>query len=109
MVELLHIGFHVEYVLGYEEDPSIQTGSFFKGVQGLKSHGTGGMKVLKDGIDDVKAAADDLPSDDGSDPTTHDDATQNPQSVPGGGGSGDLMQQGFMAMQSAPAPAEKGK
>lgn len=97
MLELICIGFGVEYELGiYDDEDNFTTGQFFEEDRKLKS---GGFELLEEHMPEIKEAADE---------------SQGPNTTgPEAGGEGDLQMQGFMAMQSAPAkgaPAgEEGK
>lgn len=81
MIELLCIGFEVDYEIGIEEDEDdFVTSTFFKEESNIKENATG-FKILKEEMPDIKQEA-------------------SQQS----GGEADLQQSGFMAMK---APQEQ--
>lgn len=83
MVELLCIGFEVDYEIGIEEDEDdFVTSTFFKEQHSLKEDASG-FKILKEEMPDIK---------------------QEAEQAAGQGGESDLQQSGFMAMK---APQEQ--
>ena len=83
MIELICIGFEVEYKLGIEEDEDdFVTSAFFHEEKKLKE-GSAGFKILEGGLDGVKEAA----------------AEQSDEGAPPEKG---IQQSGFMAMQGSP-------
>lgn len=113
LVELLHIGFHIPYVMGYEQDPNdFDTGEFFKGNLNLQNlaHSGSGMKVMTDGLDAVKQAADNqtpVPDSSLADGGQGDDALASSPSPDQAPPTSNLQQQGFMAMSAQPQKGAK--
>ena len=86
MIELICIGFEVEYTLGIEEDPDdFETSSFFKEEKKLQESANG-FEILKQELPAIKTAA----------------AAEG--EAPEGGKEKDLQSSGFMSMK---APKEQ--
>ena len=63
MIELICIGFEVEYDVGFEEDPEdFNTGTFFKQKMDTVDKPAGNFKLLKEELPDIKEAADEAPA-----------------------------------------------
>lgn len=80
MIELICVGFGVDYTLGIEDDEEITTGVFFKGEQDLRTP-NGDFKLLDEQLPDVKAAVEEKQGAQETKP---------------------LQQEGFMAMTGGP-------
>lgn len=86
MIELICIGFEVEYILGFEEDPDdFETSQFFQENKKLEES-TNGFEILKQELPAIKTAA----------------AAEG--EAPEGGKEKDLQSGGFMSMK---APKEQ--
>lgn len=91
MIELICIGFEVEYTLGIEEDPDdFETSTFFKEAQKLEE-GDSGFEILKQELPAIKTAA----------------AAEG--AAPEGGKEQGLQQGGFMAMSAGKEQAAQEK
>jgi hypothetical protein len=87
MIEMMCIGFDVEYDLGiYDDEDEFETGNFFKHENELKMPKT--MKLIEEELPEIKAEAEQQ-------------AGQQPE--------GDLQTQGFMAMTGGNPSAEEGE
>lgn len=89
MIEVMCIGFDIEYNVGIDEDETIFTGEFFKAQNELKNRDTNdALKILKEEMPEIKEAAE-AQADTGTAP------------------EGDLQSQGFMTMAGGdPSAAE---
>lgn len=77
MIEVMCIGFDVEYNVGIDEDETIFTGDFFKNQRELKNRDTGdAFEILSEQMDEIQ------------------DAAENQDAAP----EGDLQEEGFMTM-----------
>lgn len=86
MIEVICVGFDVEYRLGIEEDETFVTGNFFKNASELRDRSVAGaFDVLEESMDEIKQDA---------------EATA--------GTTSGLQEQGFMAMQGNAPPGGAG-
>lgn len=93
MIELVCVGFKVDYDLGIDDDEDdFETGSFFKEDQKLRT--PDGFKLVSEELPDLKAEAEGQAGGEGE------------QSSGVQGDTPDLQQQGFMAMTSNSAGPE---
>ena len=93
MIELICVGFKVDYDLGIEDDEDdFETGKFFKHDQELRT--PDGFKLISEELPDLKDEAEGQAGGEGE------------QSSGVQGDTPDLQQQGFMAMTSNPAGPE---
>lgn len=92
MVELICIGFEVDYDLGIEDDEDdFETGNYFKEDQKLRT--PDGFKLISEELPDLKAEAESQAGGEGEQ-----------SSGAGQGDVPDLQQQGFMAMTESAGP-----
>jgi hypothetical protein len=104
IIELIHIGYEVEYDIGTDEDKTdFQTGQFFKDHHDFKQP-KAGFKIVAQDLAEVKDAAANQDMSHVDNSASPDPNAAPPEAAPAGGG--DLQTQGFMAMSAA--PAEKG-
>ena len=89
MIELICVGFEVEYTLGIEEDPDdFETSNFFKEEKKLQE-GASGLTILKQELPAIKSAA--------------------ASDAPEGGQEQDLQKGGFMSMMAPKEQAAEGE
>lgn len=97
IIELICIGFEVEYDLGIDDEVDFNTGTFFKNDLELKTPKKADFKVIAEQLPEIKEAAEAQ----GSNPVGE-------AAEPAAGGGGDLATQGFMASGGGAQPTKTG-
>lgn len=96
MIELICVGFKIDYQLGIDDDEPFETGTFFKKDHELKAPAS--FKLLSEEMPEIKEAA----AGQGEGPGTPSDGGASEEGPTGAQPEQDLQTSGFMAMSQMP-------